>query len=220
MWHVKGTCARTQLSRKVRLKERLFLADFMRILLPTHNLISLLKIPYFCYNFQFSCLLEVFNAVGKKIWWEYKAARSGFWTWPLWLLNVPSVQSSGQPCKMELSVFCPGSSCVLRAEQLQPCYCSLARLTHHNSENQRVVGKHCHHSLPPQLGPQSQSYQNSLRDVHWTTDHCFLVLGWSPAFWQRKANLIIALETQDGSKVCSAGRHRWSVMTLDTCQSS
>lgn len=57
----------------------------------------------------------------KKIWPEYKAARSGFLTWPLWLLNVPSVQLSGQPCKMEFSVFCPRSSCVLRAEQLQPC---------------------------------------------------------------------------------------------------
>lgn len=34
---------------------------------------------------------------------------------------MPSVQSSGQPCKMEFSVFCPGSSYVLRAEQLQPC---------------------------------------------------------------------------------------------------
>lgn len=61
-----GLCTRTQLSGKVQLKGKVILAHCICILTPAHKLTSQLR-TRFCYNFQFSCLLEVFKCCRKKI---------------------------------------------------------------------------------------------------------------------------------------------------------
>lgn len=199
MW--KGLVPEHSCRERFGSRKGYFLQTLFVYFSPTHNLISLLKYHIFVIIFNSHVYWKYSNAVGKKIWPEYWAARSGFLNWPLWLLNVPSVQLSGQPCEMELSVFCPGSSCGLRAEQLQPRTAHFLAWLIVTLRTKELLGStviiHSLHSR----GPQNQSYQNSLYDVHWTTDHCFVVLVWSSAFWPCKANLIIALEMQDGSTV-------------------
>lgn len=130
IWHRKGTgpCARTQLSRKVQLKERLLLAALTCIFSPTHNLISQLKYHIFVITFNSHVYWKCSNSVGKDMTWVQSCKVRTF-VLTFVSLDVPPMQSSGKPYKMEFSVFCPDSSCVLRAEQLQPCTaCSLAWL--------------------------------------------------------------------------------------------